>query len=293
MRVYSKRRLTIYVLGLALTTGAGVVTGMAIAQAGPTAAPSQPVPHKPGPRATPPAPPRQTRPNGVTPNVVPNATCGKVLTASLTLNTDLFCPNGGVGITITGNNVVLNLNGHVVFGYQTNGGSVPVGVLVRGTTDTVENGLVSEWGYGIDVIGDKAVITNVRSTYNLYNGIASFSSGAKFTNNVAASNAGYGMLTTGANNTITGNSFVSNRLDGLYAGGTGDVITSNRASGNHSNGIDDNDYGGKLTTNVANFNGSDGIYVYTFNAIDGGGNTAKGNNIALAPDEQCYGIACG
>jgi len=50
-----------------------------------------------------------------------------------------------------------------------------------------------------------------------------------------------------------------------------------------------------LTTNIANFNAHDGIYIsiYEPTVIDGGGNTAKGNDYASgAVPAQCYGIVC-
>ena len=54
----------------------------------------------------------------VTPNVLAtNAHCGQTVSASLTLNGDLDCSAvGGSGLTVTANSVVLNLNGHTIFG---------------------------------------------------------------------------------------------------------------------------------------------------------------------------------
>ena len=46
--------------------------------------------------------------------------------------------------------------------------------------------------------------------------------------------------------------------------------------------------------NTADFNGQDGIYVTDTSTLDGGGNTAKGNDyIAGNPPEQCRGVVCG
>lgn len=132
------------------------------------------------------------------------------------------------------------------------------------------------------MLGNKATVTKLRATFNLYNGITGFSDSAKITNSVASSNGGYGINSQGPSNTITANSLVSNALDGLIAYGTGDVISNNTAGGNDANGIDDNAFQSTLTSNVANCNGSDGIYVYTFGVKDGGGNTAKGNDTRSA-----------
>ena len=98
-----------------------------------------------------------------------NAHCGQAINASLTLNGDLTC-SSGVGLIVSGNSVVLNLNGFAVI----NSASGSVGVIVSGSHDTVEKGTVTFWsGDGIavgSVLSESVplsnVITNVFSTYN-------------------------------------------------------------------------------------------------------------------------------
>ena len=50
-----------------------------------------------------------------TPAAASHLTCGQVLRSSATLDADLFCPSGD-GLTLEGNNLTLNLNGHTIRG---------------------------------------------------------------------------------------------------------------------------------------------------------------------------------
>jgi parallel beta-helix repeat protein len=75
---------------------------------------------------------------------------------------------------------------------------------------------------------------------------------------------------------------------------TGNTVNGNGAAGGQGNGIDDFGFSTTLTKNTADFNGQDGLYVTDTSALDGGGNTAKGNDyIAGNPPEQCRGVVCG
>ena len=211
------------------------------------------------------------------------------VSASLTLNGDLQC-SGTNGLTITGNSVILNLNGHMIVG---DGTSAYNGIVVNGNKDTIENGVVTEFGVGLVVYGATSIVTKVHSSYNVYDGIYVVGDGGKYTSNILTANGYAGIYGYGSSVTLTSNHALSNHTVGInMALSVSPVLTSNIANGNGQIGIQDGSYGMKLTTNTANFNGSDGIYVNDATVIDGGGNLAKGNNTTAAPAEECYGIVC-
>jgi hypothetical protein len=226
------------------------------------------------------------RPAMVRPAVLAtDAQCGETVTASLTLNGDLVCT--GDGLIVTGNSVILNLNGHAIEEQVANG----TGVWVRGASDTVENGAVTGFIYGVLVDGAKATVSSVRVFYSSLNGIVG---GAKLTNDVAAFNAGDGIVAFGAaGETLSGDHESSNGFYGLALFGSTTTVTGNIAEANKYIGIYDNGIASKLTNNIANFNGNDGIYTQDATVIDGGGNSAKGNDWSTGvPQTQCEGVIC-
>ena len=115
----------------------------------------------------------------------------------------------------------------------------------------------------------------------------------KITNSTATGNT-YGIVSSGPAATLTGDHGLNNTSTGLYLGGTA-TVTSNVANGNGVYGIWDASAGNTLKTNTANNNGNDGIFANQNDpkVIDGGGNTAKGNDTTTGTKpEQCYGVVC-
>jgi parallel beta-helix repeat protein len=117
---------------------------------------------------------------------------------------------------------------------------------------------------------------------------------------VASRSANYGIFTSGSGGIYSGDHEVSNGNDGVILISshaitiTGNTANGNGANGGQGNGIDDFGFSTTLTKNTADFNGQDGIYVTDTSTLDGGGNTAKGNDyIAGNPPEQCRGVVCG
>ena len=218
-----------------------------------------------------------------------NVYCGETLNASVTLNGDLHCPNG-TALTILKNSIVLNLGGHVVSG--TGIGSLIEGIIVYGNTDTVENGAVTGFRFGVEVAGADTV-TNIHASSDGY-GIYERGGPAKFTNNILTHNY-YGVVSDSTGSTYTGNKALNNSYDGIDVYGTKTVLTSNVASGNALIGINDTGTATTLTKNVANYNTNDGMAAYAdLLVVDGGGNTAKGNDYGTGDKPiQCNGVACG
>lgn len=226
-----------------------------------------------------------------------NAVCGQLITASLTLNGNLFCSGGGNGLNVGGKSVVLNLNGFGIYGGGYNAGGA--GVNVIGTTATVENGQISTFTYGVLVSGATANITKLRTTFG-GSGIYAGGAGDKITSNEAFGNEFYGIAAYGNGQTVTTNRVSTNGLastgySGLYLGGTKDIASGNIVTNTQGGpGIYDIGYNTTLTSNTANFNQADGIRVFDSDLIDGGGNLAKGNDTVPAGSvpEQCYDIVC-
>jgi hypothetical protein len=272
--------------------GAGAVLAVQASASGGTATTSPRPPSPPSPtshqsiRAT-------TASGQLSPAVTAtNAHCGQTLTASLTLNGDLFC--SGTALTVTGASAVLNLGGHEVAG--PNGtASGPIGIRLSGKSETVTNGLVTNFAIGVYVTGASDTVSAVRATYN-FEGIYDAGPTTKITNSVAASNGNVGIYTVlgAGGGTYSGDHELNNSYGLVIVSNAAKmIITGNIAEGNTIYGIDDGGFGTTLTKNIANFNGNDGIYVAEVAVIDGGGNTAKGNDYTTgnAP-EQCHGVVC-
>lgn len=240
-----------------------------------------------------------TRPTSPTGQALPaatatNAVCGQVITASLTLNGNLFC--SGNGLTVTGTSVVLNLNGFTIYGPGTSGSAF--GIRVAGKSDTIENGQVMYFVVGVDDPGTSDTVTKLRASQNFY-GIDEYGTTNKLTSNEAFANAGYGIVSSGPSATLTGNRATSNSSGcscaNLFVGGTKSVVTGNFANGAAGGGygLVDEGWQTTLTNNVANDNGRDGIVNYDGALNDGGGNTAKGNDILTgSTPEQCLNVVC-
>jgi hypothetical protein len=243
-------------------------------------------PPKPSPNAQPPL-----RPKAATGKVLPrviatNAHCGQTITASLTLNGDLSCFSGA-GLIVNANNAVLNLNGHTIFGP----GTTFTGVELGGKSDTVENGVVTEFSIGVQVLGPTDTVLNVRATFN-GDGIDDFGLTTKITNSTASGNSAGGIDSAANGGTYSGDHEVSNSY-GVEVFGQNLTVTGNFANGNANYGIYDQGLGTTLTKNAAYFNARDGIYVNEVAGIDGGGNTAKGNDHATGTTPvQCRNVVC-
>jgi hypothetical protein len=268
-----RRRFTFIVALLAVI--AGGIVGAAVRA---TAQPSQSL----APSALA-APPRALAPAAV----ATNATCGETITASLTLNGDLTCT--AAGLYVSGKSVVLNLGGHTI-----SGGATWPGVDLTGTSDTVENGSIQGFYYGVEteVTSSTDVVSAITETGAHGYGMLLEGGGVKVTNSIAAFAQSDGIATGVGGDTFTGDQELNNGGSGLFTG-NGATITSNIANGNHDRGIWA-DSTAVLTNNIANYNALDGILASTPN-IKSKGNTAKGNGYPTPTStgaDQCIGVAC-
>lgn len=216
-----------------------------------------------------------------------NVHCGETITATVTLNGDLYCPglNGGTALTMHSSTAItLNLNGHTISSDQSG-----TCIVAQSTSAIVENGFVTHCSDGVALEGVKDTATKVTAFDNIV-GIVDFGSGTKVTGNSASYNYD-GIYGDGMGATYSGNHVTSNEY-GLAVGSGVLMVSGNFADSNTFSGIVAVDKGATYANNSANYNGWDGINVEDEPIIDGGGNTAHGNDYGTTTPEQCRGIAC-
>lgn len=242
---------------------------------------------------TPPQPTLKVRAATAAPSTTAtNAHCGETITASLTLNGDLYCPGEGDGLNVAGASVILNLNGHTI---SSDGNVFSNCLVVYGTSDTVENGHLTNCANGVQTGGSKNTLTKL-TIWGTSFGVIDAGGSDKTTLNTIIGNSGAGIISDGFGGTFTSNR-IANNAWGLIDYASGITVTSNSIDSNSLNGIligVSGEPAGTFTGNSVNYNGDEGVQREsgTGSATDGGGNTAHGNGYANSTMEQCNGIAC-
>ena len=213
--------------------------------------------------------------------------CGQTVIKSVTLDGDLNCSTfQGTALTITANAVTFNLNGFTVYGNPSYHA-----IDINGTSDILEKGSVARANIDVSIFGARDSVISTQVSDAQLDGIADVGQATKITSSTARSN------TTGIESRAPGAVYRSdheiNNSDGLYATGPSLQVLSNVADGNAIVGLAVLGDGSTLTGNTADFNGADGIVVSGVSLIDGGGNTAKGNDYTAGyVPEQCNGVVC-
>jgi hypothetical protein len=247
--------------------------------------------------------------------VAPNITCGQVITASVTLNTNLSCP--GVAFTLAGGNgpgstpinAVVNLGGHTVTSTRTDGG--PAVHIIQGDDVTVTNGTIKggyiEEEYSQYTQINFLTLSGAHGGYGGNNAFYGTVSGVTFTNGASAgtsqavgesfednrfvsgpTNAGpavdiFQSDTLVTDNTITGYStgvFVEdNRSEAL--------LYSNSISGVHGDGVTiggvtDSEVPGNIINNTITKNAGDGIALEDGAGIPADGQTSAPLNLTVS-----------
>jgi parallel beta-helix repeat protein len=169
------------------------------------------------------------------------------------------------GITISADNVTLDLNGHALIGPGKAAGSPGYAIYISGTPQyniAIRNGTIRDWR-GTAVSGayaNNSQIESLRCYNNGGNGIyVGFD--AKIIGNNCYNNSGDG-INAGDYSTASGNVCNFNGQKGISTS-SGCTIVDNTCCYNGGVGIDST-YGCTLTQNSCEYNGSDGI-----SAIDG------------------------
>jgi hypothetical protein len=213
--------------------------------------------------------------------------CGKTLTANTTLTADLNCSGGGNALTLGANGIVLNLNGHFVSGTGSGDG---IFGLQKYTGDTVENGYVIGFEYGVFITGANTTLTKLQVVGASGNGVwvATEATNSQVVANTFAENQTDGILVGASGVLIKGNHLLNNGAYGMFAQGGGMQISGNVANGNTREGmLVVSSPPATIGGNTANYNGALGTNAQS-PQIDGGTNAAKGNTNQV----QCRGIVC-
>jgi len=168
-------------------------------------------------------------------------------------------------LVIAADFVTLDLGGFVLTGGGTGQGVTDLGSAHKGIV--VRNGMVTNFGVGISLVSEGAVVEGVRAINNSGSGI--FLLSGTLTGSTATNNALFGILSSGI---VAGNTAISNGSDGIVAG-SGAVLTGNVTGHNGGRGIFVFGASSIVTGNTATSNVGDGIEV-------GAGITATGNSAA-------------
>ena len=189
---------------------------------------------------------------------------------------------GGTGITVTADNVTIDL-----MGYTISGGGSYNGIYMDGRSNVeIRNGTIQGFvNNGITESsnsGEGHRVIHVRVISNGYYGIHLYSRGNLIKDCTAVRNGGYGIrVYTGS--TVTNNTAYGNGSHGIYAR-TGGTVTNNTAYGNGSHGIYTEGYS-TVTNNTVYHNGSDGIFV-------GSGSTVTNNTAYHNGSDGIYVSFC-
>jgi parallel beta-helix repeat protein len=177
------------------------------------------------------------------------------------------------GITISADDVTLDLNGHTLKGPGKSAGTTGSGIVNSGTRTniTICNGTVRDWrAYGVDVTNtDNSQFEALRCYSNGGVGIGA-GYGCTLTNNTCAYNDGGG-ISTGAS-TVSGNSCRLNAGNGIQIIASGTVI-GNTCVANSGHGISGS-FGSTITGNTCDNSGNHGI---SASASTISGNTCRNN----------------
>ncbi len=159
--------------------------------------------------------------------------CGMTAMTNAVLLQDLTC--GGDGVVVGAAGITIDLNGHTIRGDD----DADVGVDASGgfANVTVKNGVLRNFGRGVDAFGDHFAVSDVVATGN-----------------------GVGLWVVGNSASVSSSNVSGNSGFGLHLGGDGASAKSVVASGNINVGVDAGGNGLKLTSVTASGNGDDGIH---------------------------------
>ncbi len=203
-----------------------------------------------------------------------HVSCGDVLTADTTLDSDLDCSGHTTshGLIIGADNITLNCACHTITGPGTT-----TGIILTGRTGvTVKHCTVTNFAQGF--------LFQPTSTGTL-------STGNTLKNNTADNNTTGFRLMEADGNALRANTANANKYGFSLNNSDGNTLKKNRAYENASNGfgLNTNSSGNTLKDNTADDNGSAEFTGYGFTLASATDNTLKGN---MAYDNK-YGFSLG
>lgn len=216
---------------------------------------------------------------------VPFTGCGQVVTTSVFLTQNWSCP-GSSGIVVGASGLSIDLKGFALNGDRS---SSHYGIDDSAGYDhiTVRNGALRNFDYGfygpnqadsisitklvasgsnfdgINLVGDKAMISSSSGVGNGFDGIFVSGDGVQIESSVGAGNKTFeGIAVVGDNAKITSSNGSGNGFDGIVVQGDFAKITSVTAAGNHIfDGISVQGDSVKISSSIASGNGGNGITV--------------------------------
>jgi parallel beta-helix repeat protein len=174
-----------------------------------------------------PAPTQETQINSLPYTI--SASGSYILTGTLTCTT---CTAGQNGITVSADDVTIDLKGFALIGVAGSAWGVQVSAAHKGVS--IGNGNVRGWGGGgVDFLNaSESRITHL-TTVDMLLGADGIHLGDQSTLTDCISSSNYrGVYINGGSNVITGCDFSANMSRGLEADGNDNRITENHASGN-------------------------------------------------------------
>jgi nitrous oxidase accessory protein NosD len=204
--------------------------------------------------------------------------CGDVITQDTTLDSDLACT--GDGLTVTGSNVTLHLNGHTIQG----SGGFTTGVGIFDAVDPeVRGGTIRGFSLGVNADGPRRpLVGHMVLEHNDFGFHCNYTSGCRIKDSVARQN-GTGVLMVSADAAQPEAGLVSRNLlernnTGLRLSGYPATVSGNRVLENLEDGVSIDYYGdADVTNNLIARNGSNGVGVYYLGHATIDGNRIEAN----------------
>jgi hypothetical protein len=204
--------------------------------------------------------------------VASHVTCGQVITASTTLDSDVGpCP--GDGLEVAGDGVTLSLGGHHVLGRGSG-----TGILVSGEGVHVRNGTVSGFSDGVlTFFSSNDTIEGLVATRNATAGIA-LGPGltSRLERNIVTANGAMGIRINQTTESVVERNLIrGNGGPGVYFGGGStnfrtqrNTLRANAVDGNGGDGVllERRADGNEMVGNRIARNGRDGVHISVFSA---------------------------
>ncbi|MBI2043396.1 beta-propeller domain-containing protein [Candidatus Pacearchaeota archaeon] len=185
---------------------------------------------------------------------------------------------------IEANNVILDLNGHILFG---NGSEKGIYIPTFGST-IIKNGKILNFAEGIESYQSSGnIIKNNTINNNRHQGIYLFRGGENkiYKNNISGNSYDYGFgeieLDGSDNNLIQDNSIENGNEDGIHVfNSNNNILINNHIKNNKNLGIDLNMASNNIVeNNIIEKNGAYGIYVGGGIGMEGKNNVIKNNTL--------------
>ena len=217
------------------------------------------------------------------------------VSGSYRLTGNLTVPASTNGINVTAGNVTIDLNGFSIVGPGTTS-ATPIGIDANAFLVTVENGIVTGFGTGVDV-GSGGIVRNIHADAN-FNGIETSNNGVVTGCTANNGNTGGTGIECEATCTISGNTANGDSAGGITCGapgsGIGCVISGNTVTkdgvGIHCTGQGCLISGNTVAVNNTGMEAVDGTTLYAGNVLYN--NTSPFTGGSSFGTNLCQGSAC-